>query len=239
MTKLPTMLAIETATSACSVALSVGQKTVSRYAQGNNIHSQVVLEMVAEVLAETDTSAKNLQAIAVGQGPGSFTGLRIGIGVAQGLAYAANCPLVGVPSLEALAWRAVTRLNLTEKATIIAGLDARMSEIYWAEYQYCEHNLRLQGEIVVCAPNLIVSTAEVPILVGNAWSEYEDQLDETLRLKGRWEDQLEFPHAEEVLELGQKRFSEEGGVPAAEFEADYVRNNVAKKSAKSIIHQLS
>jgi len=79
------ILAIETATSSCSVALTYDDRVFARNQTGNNIHSNVLLDMVNDVLAEAKIASKQLQAVAVGQGPGSFTGLRIGIGVAQGM----------------------------------------------------------------------------------------------------------------------------------------------------------
>ena len=99
----PVILAIETATSRCSVALCYQAHTYTRDQVGNNVHSKVLLGMVSEVLAQAGISASGIDAVAVGQGPGSFTGLRIGVGVAQGIAYGADVPMVGISSLDALA----------------------------------------------------------------------------------------------------------------------------------------
>ena len=125
---LPTILAIETATACCSVALSHQGELSERSLVGNNVHSQVLLEMVQDLLQLAAISVNDLDAVAVGQGPGSFTGLRIGVGVAQGIAYGADCPMIAVSSLDALAIRAPS------DGVVLAGIDARMGEVYWAEY---------------------------------------------------------------------------------------------------------
>jgi len=121
----PVLLAIETATSSCSAALSVDGEVCERIEVGQNIHSQVLLSMINELFQESALEVGQLDAVAVGQGPGSFTGLRIGIGVAQGIAYGADCPMIGVSSLDALALQAAT------DGRVLATIDARMGEIYW------------------------------------------------------------------------------------------------------------
>lgn len=221
------LLAIETATNACSVALEGAGSSASRYELGKNIHSQLLLQMVAEVLSEVGINTSQLHAVAVGQGPGSFTGLRIGVGVAQGLAYAANCPMVGVSSLAALAW-AVTPSIVG--GPIIAGIDARMGEVYWAEYRFADSQLTLVTDISVSPPTEIASNAKQPILVGNAWAEYQTVINKDLLARADWRQQIVYPHADAILSLGRDHYLATGGVTAAEFQADYVRNQVAKKS---------
>ena len=112
------ILAIETATSSCSVALNHQEGVLVRHEVGNNVHSKVLLEMVQDVLNEAGLKADDIDAVAVGQGPGSFTGLRIGVGVAQGIAYGIDAPMIGLSSLDALANQA------PNDGRIIAGIDA-------------------------------------------------------------------------------------------------------------------
>ena len=101
--QLPTIvLAIETSTAACSVALKVGDVVQQLYEEGHNLHSLRLLQMVDELLQQNHLGLKDVQLLAVGVGPGAFTGLRIGVGVAQGLAYSHSIPVVGVSSLQAL-----------------------------------------------------------------------------------------------------------------------------------------
>ncbi len=224
------LLAIETATSACSVALSHDQQTINRSQVGNNIHSQVVLEMIAELFAEFEVSAKSLSAVAVGQGPGSFTGLRIGIGVAQGIAYGGGCPMIGVSSLAALAWQA--KQAVPEANAVLAGIDARMGEIYCAEYSVQSEFPEVFGDIQVLAPELIASSKVNITLAGNAWHEYQQQLPDSLREYKLPEPNLMLPDATAVLALARKKFEQGETIEPAAFVPDYIRNNVAKKSAK-------
>jgi len=162
----PHILAIETSTSACSVALGLGDDLIFKRSQvGNNIHSQVLLTMVQEVLEEASFSVNGLNAVAVGQGPGSFTGLRIGVGVAQGIAYGVGCPMIGVSSLMALAFQS------REEGLVIAALDARMGEVYWGCYNNeCnradskDERSRLYGDMLVSKPEAMTRQRLVELL---------------------------------------------------------------------------
>jgi tRNA threonylcarbamoyladenosine biosynthesis protein TsaB len=117
--------AIETSTEWCSVAVSVDGEIAAAERRAGNRHSEMALPMLEELFKKTNTKAGTLDAIAFGSGPGSFTGLRIACGLAQGLALARNLPVLGIPTLEALAEEAGA-------ARVVACLDARMSEVYYA-----------------------------------------------------------------------------------------------------------
>lgn len=227
MTQLPNIIAIETATSACSVALCCADKIFSRSEIGNNIHSKVLLEMVNSVLCEAGIDAKSIDAVAVGQGPGSFTGLRIGIGVAQGLAYGAACPMIGISSLDALA------MQSTSGGTVLAGIDARMGEVYWARYLKGGVELSRQGEVCVSPPTEIQSEIRCT-LVGNAWGEYKNQLNSDLLEKANHLKQIIYPNATALLELSIPKYKAKSWVSALGFVPEYVRNNVAKKSVNKM-----
>lgn len=97
------ILAVDTATENCSVALIVDGKVYSRRAVAPREHTIKILPFVDEVLKEAGVRLQDLDALAFGQGPGSFTGVRIGIGIAQGLAFGADLPMVGISTLEAMA----------------------------------------------------------------------------------------------------------------------------------------
>src|ERR1700736_3878469 len=122
------VLAVDTATEACSVALLSGDEVISRFAEGGLAHAQQVLGMVEAVLAEAGVSLAMLDGIAASVGPGSFTGVRISVAVAQGLAFGANLQVVPVTTLEALAYQVLR----DGAAHALACLDARMGEVYWA-----------------------------------------------------------------------------------------------------------
>ena len=226
MTESLHILAIETATSSCSVALSAADQVLSRTEVGNNIHSQVVLKMVHELLDEAQISVQNLDAVAVGQGPGSFTGLRIGVGVAQGLAYGADCLMIGVSSLDALANQAMG------KGPVIAAIDARMGEVYWCEYIKSASTVTRQSKLQVSAPQTLVSQAQSELqLVGNAWEVYKGQFNTELMARSTVDASQIYPSAVSMLELAKRSFAQGNLIKPIDFAPEYVRNNVAKKSA--------
>lgn len=125
------ILAVDTATEACSAALSVDGNLYERYEVIGRGHAERLLPMVQEVLAEAGVALAALDGIAFGRGPGSFTGVRIGTGVTQGLAFGARLRVVPVSDLAALAARAAV---VRGERFVLACLDARMSQVYWAAY---------------------------------------------------------------------------------------------------------
>jgi len=228
MNSKPNILAIETATSSCSVALISDDQIYTRNQIGNNIHSNVLLDMVSEVIAEAGILTSQIQAVAVGQGPGSFTGLRIGIGVAQGIAYGANVPMIGVSSLDALANQA------SKEGNVIAGIDARMGEVYWCEYLKTAESVQRIGDLKVSSPSDIVShenSSNVQLL-GNAWAEYSEQLTQDLLNNAHVDESQFYPMASSLLALAQQAFQRNELISAIDFSPEYVRNDVAKKSNK-------
>jgi tRNA threonylcarbamoyladenosine biosynthesis protein TsaB len=224
------ILAIETATSSCSVALRINNSVVVFEEVGNNIHSQVLLSMIERLLSQASLAPSELDAVAVGQGPGSFTGLRIGVGVGQGLAYGANCPMIGVSSLDALA------LQAQGDGVVFAGTDARMGEVYWCGYHKNGAHVSRIGDLKVGAPKTIqvqASMSEVS-LVGNAWSEYWGDLHEELLKVSLHQDQVIYPSAGALLLLAEEKYEAQDWVSAIEFSPIYVRNDIAKKSTKPL-----
>ncbi len=223
------ILAIETSTSACSVALSEGGKKFSRFEIGSNIHSGVLLTMIDSVLQESSLSIEHLDAVAVGQGPGSFTGLRIGVGVGQGLAFGARCPMVAVPSLDALAYSAQGY-----DGCVMAGIDARMGEIYWAEYSLEADVLTRIGPMRVSLPGDVCTQTAVSIAVGNAWAEYREQLPQGFLTSAKIDAEKVYPSAVDVLSLARIKHEAGECCAAVDFVPIYVRNDVAKKSSKPL-----
>src|ERR1700676_5740245 len=122
------VLAVDTATEACSVALLSGDEVICRFAQGGLAHAQQVLGMVEAVLAEAQVSLAMLDGIAASIGPGAFTGVRISVAVAQGLAFGAGLRVAAISTLEALAGQVL------HGGPVMACLDARMGEVYWGCY---------------------------------------------------------------------------------------------------------
>jgi tRNA threonylcarbamoyladenosine biosynthesis protein TsaB len=128
------ILQIETATTVCSVALSKdGEVLAVRQIDQRNIHAEVITLYIEELLTTTGTKYSNLDAIAVSCGPGSYTGLRIGISTAKGLCYALDKPLIAIETLEAMTYGAIMESELTSEGTLLCPMiDARRMEVYTA-----------------------------------------------------------------------------------------------------------
>src|SRR5450830_1545003 len=132
---LPTILALETSSELASCALLRDGRLTRRASNGVRTHSQSILPMVQELLSEAGIALADCDAIAFGAGPGSFTGVRTACGVAQGLAYGANLPVLPLVTLEAMAEACRAATGAVE---VLAVLDARMSEVYWAQYRFID-----------------------------------------------------------------------------------------------------
>ena len=132
------ILAIDTATEACSAALWNDGTLSAHFEICPREHTQRILPLVQDVLNESGTLLTELDALAFGRGPGSFTGVRIGIGIAQGLALGAGLPMIGVSTLATMAQGAWRKNGATR---VLAAIDARMGEVYWAEYQRDEQGV--------------------------------------------------------------------------------------------------
>jgi len=132
------ILAIDTSSQWCSVAIYFSDGThLSRHEKVGNKASQVLLTWIDELMQESNTTWKDLQALAVSQGPGAFTGIRLGLGVAQGLAYAQQKPLIPIPSLDGMiAYELFIKRNkILPTQGIHAMIDARMQQVYFGSYQ--------------------------------------------------------------------------------------------------------
>jgi tRNA threonylcarbamoyladenosine biosynthesis protein TsaB len=150
------VLALETSSEWCSAALWAEGCVTLREERADQRHSALVLPMVAALLHDASVAAARLDGVAFGAGPGSFTGARIACGVAQGLALAAGCPVVGVASLHCLA-------EASGQARVLACLDARMDEIYFAAY------VREGGEWRTAHAPCLVRPDQAPPVEGRNW----------------------------------------------------------------------
>src|SRR5947207_3795983 len=154
------ILALDASTEMCAVALGGSEGFVERSTVAGQRHSELLLPMITAVLADAGIGVRALDGIAFGSGPGSFTGLRIACGVAQGLALGAGLPVIGIPTLAAMAEAARLRDG---SGRVIAALDARMREVYVAAYEYEGASWRERVTPAVTAPE----TAPVP--TGSNW----------------------------------------------------------------------
>lgn len=217
------VLAFDTATEICSVALWVDGELHERVAQGQR-HAEKILVLVDEVLAEGGVALNGLDALAFGRGPGSFTGLRIGAGIAQGLAYGAELPVVPVSTLAAIA-------QGVGAAKVLAAIDARMQQVYWGAYlRDADGLMRLQGDEVVIAPS------DVPVPdekgwtgAGSGWDQYAQVLHQRLGASiTQWRSSC-YPRAGAIGALGAAGFAAGRAVPAEQALPVYIRDNVAVK----------
>ena len=220
------ILALETSTEYCSVALWQDGNSSSRCELVGQKHSEVLIEMLDGLLREAGIKLAQLDGIAFGAGPGSFTGVRIACGVAQGLALGADLPVVGVCTLQALA-------QASGHDKVIAALDARMGEIYHAVYQK-----RAGKWMTVCAPSFCLPQV-APGVAGTDWfgagsgfNMYGAVLSEryTGQLAGM--DGQVVPQASAIAELAAMQFAAGHGVDAAQAAPVYLRDRVALKTSE-------
>jgi tRNA threonylcarbamoyladenosine biosynthesis protein TsaB len=148
------VLAIDTATEACSAALVTGSLQIERYAELAKGHAEHILGMVDEVLAAGGLSLSGLDAIAFGRGPGAFTGVRLAVSIAQGLAFASQRRVIPISDLQALALRALDAAP--DAHCVLACSDARMGEVYWGSFVRAEDgNARPLGAEAVGPPDTV------------------------------------------------------------------------------------
>ncbi|AFP84783.1 tRNA (adenosine(37)-N6)-threonylcarbamoyltransferase complex dimerization subunit type 1 TsaB [secondary endosymbiont of Ctenarytaina eucalypti] len=173
------ILAIDTATEACSAALMLDDAVfLERFAVTPRTHTQSILPMIDSLLAEAGITLDSLNALAFSRGPGSFTGMRIGIGIAQGLAMGVDLPIISVSTLAALAEGA---LRQTGASKVLTAIDARMGEVYWAAYQLKEGVWLGEDCEVVSAPAALTALhADLTgswATAGTGWEAYPSLLD--------------------------------------------------------------
>ena len=217
------ILALETATDPGSVALWRDGEIVARTCPDGLSNSQTLLPLAESTLREAGLGFADLDAIAFGAGPGSFTGLRVSCGVAQGLAVARDLPLLGVGTLEAMA------LSSAGERVLVA-LDARMGEVYYAIIEHGE----VQGEVGVYPP------AAVPLPSSPGWLACGNGLvaDPALRARlspvvATWMPEI-VPSAAAIARLAAPRLAAGERIDPADAVPLYVRNKVAKTVAERL-----
>ncbi|EKP0306723.1 tRNA (adenosine(37)-N6)-threonylcarbamoyltransferase complex dimerization subunit type 1 TsaB [Aeromonas veronii] len=222
------ILAVDTATEACSAALLVGDKLFSRWEEAPRDHTRKILPMVQAVLEDAGISLSDLDAIAFGRGPGSFTGVRIGIGVAQGLAFGAGVPLIGISTLAAMAQGAY-RLDGAQQ--VLTAIDARMNEVYFGRYELIDGRMQLVGGEVVSDPAALVDVrgklAGPVTCVGTGFETYGETLSglaDELAVS-----QVRFPAAEDMLPLARAAWLAGEAVPVEQATPVYLRDKVTWK----------
>jgi len=223
------ILAIDTATEACSAALWDNGNLFAHFEECPREHTQRILPLVKDILNQGNTSLTELDALAFGRGPGSFTGVRIGIGIAQGLALGANLPMIGVSTLATMAQGAFRKTGATR---VLAAIDARMGEVYWAEYTRDERGV-WHGEETECVLKPEAVSERLKLLsgdwatVGTGWPAWPDMANESgLTLV---DGNMLLPSAEDMLPIACQHFAAGKTVAVEQAEPVYLRNEVAWK----------
>jgi tRNA threonylcarbamoyladenosine biosynthesis protein TsaB len=222
------ILAIETSSELASCALLNGETLLSRSSSGVRTHSQSILPMVQELLAEAGIALSNCDAIAFGSGPGSFTGVRTACGIAQGLAFGAGLPVVPVVTLPAMAQACREQTGASD---VLAVLDARMGEVYWAQYRYADGWQQVVAP-TLCAPgDLAPLPAQTPLAAcGNGFSAYSEVFAGRDFAAAALVDIM--PHASQVARLAAIEFAAGHALTPAEAQPLYLRNKIAFTSAE-------
>ena len=218
------LLAIDTSSYACTVAVMVDADVDSRFEITKNEHSKIILGMVEELMANFGIEVEQLDAIAFGRGPGSFTGLRIAAGVVQGIAFAYDKPVIPVSSMAVIA-------QGIQADNIAVAVDARMQQIYCGCYQRQEDGLvTMLGEERVLDPDqFVIPKGGQWVGAGTGWDQYADSiLKHNSATVSKWLADC-YPHAEDILKLGRKLFAAGEFKPAHEALPVYIRNEVAKR----------
>ena len=196
------ILAIETSTDACSAALLVDDVILERYQLAPKQHTQLILPMVKSLLAEAGLTLSQLDTIAFGRGPGSFTGVRIAAGITQGLAFGADLPVIPVSSLQALAQKTYEEFKTPK---ILAGFDARMQEVYWGVYQLDDDIMTAANKDILVKPEEIKPPqGEGWVGVGDAWESYEKILCSVLNLNSNNIKTGQYPSAGAVAKVATR-----------------------------------
>ena len=216
------ILAIDTCTEVASITLySSGVKT-SRKVSDIAKSSGYILKLCDEVFSEANTKLSEVDFIAYTKGPGAFTGVRMCIGVVQGLSLACNLPTLGFSTLELLGYRASKKFNTQKVATAI---DARMGEVYWAVY--------LEGIVKnerICKPEQVDKLSAEFVGVGSGWKVYKDSLIEASEIKCI---EPEFyPDSSDLVDLSILSIDLGKKVTHELPQPTYLRNNVVQKSLK-------
>ncbi len=238
------ILAIDTATEACSVALNTGNDIVSRFEICPQQHSQRLLPMLDEVLKDAGLVLADLDLLAFGRGPGSFTGVRIATGMIQGLALGSGLKVAGVSTLEAMAQQALTAKQTKAKQTetkqaswVVCATDARMGEVYFAIYKSENGSLEEVVAEQVCPPEIAVAHINDTIVsneeamgefepVGTGWQAYPAL--QALLPEGH-EVSIQFPDAVYMLPLAEQRAQEGDVQVASDVKPVYLRDKVTWK----------
>lgn len=219
------LLALETSTDFASVALWIDGQTFQKTHQVKREAARVILAFVDELLKEHQLSLQDLDAIAFGRGPGSFTGVRLAASVTQGLAFGARLPVIPVSTLKALAYKAH---KISPNNPVLATIDARMDEVYSNTYHFDQKGLLIEeGEEQVSSVEQLSLPDQDWVALGTGVSHYQERFTQRFPNIQILKDPL-YPEAKDMLALADKDWSEGKITEASLALPVYIRNQVAK-----------
>ncbi len=228
---MPKILALDTSTDACSVALHVAGEIREDFRVIPRQHTKQLLPMIQAMLDSANLKVKDLDAIAFGRGPGSFAGIRIATGVAQGLAFAAELNLLPISTLAAIA---LAEHLKTGASQVIVALDARMDEVYWGAY-HVENGLpvligeeRVDAPANICLPDQAMSIDAEWVGAGSGWNYLQDMSEQVQQSVCTLDTDL-YPTAENMLHLALQDYRQGRSVSPELALPVYLRDNVAWK----------
>jgi tRNA threonylcarbamoyladenosine biosynthesis protein TsaB len=215
-----TIIAIETSSELASAALLRGDQLLTNETSGVQTHSQSILPMVQSLITQAGITLAQCDAVAFGSGPGSFTGVRTACGIAQGLAFGSNSPVVPIVTLQAMAQACREKTGTSD---VLAVLDARMGEVYWAQYRFTD-GWQTVVEPTLSAPSDVSPIGDV-VACGNGILAYQSAFDAKPFAKNA---ELNItPHAAQVVELARIALAHGQGIAARDAQPLYLRNKVA------------
>jgi tRNA threonylcarbamoyladenosine biosynthesis protein TsaB len=219
------LLALDTVTEYCSVALSLDGELRSRELLANQSHTEMILPMVEELMAEAGLQLRELDAIAYNRGPGSFTGLRIAAGITQGLALGSDLPVIAVSSLQSIAQAC---LDLHGQTQVISCIDARQGEIYWACYTEGAGIMRPDGNEQIGHPGSVSTREKSRYGAGSGFATYQDELVNNPLVDLVGYDNTVYPLARYLIPLAHDAWQDNCYVDASNVLPVYLRDKVAK-----------
>ncbi|PHS27567.1 MAG: tRNA (adenosine(37)-N6)-threonylcarbamoyltransferase complex dimerization subunit type 1 TsaB [Methylophaga sp.] len=224
------ILALDTCTECCSAALLYQGQLFERVEMTQRGHSDLILGLMDALFEQAATTIAEIEVIAFGRGPGSFTGVRIAVGVAQGIAFARDIPVIAISSLAAVAQGAADELAIDD---IAVAMDARMGEIYAASYRREQGIVSLVGIERVCPPeNYLPESEQQWTGIGTGWGEYDEILRQNFAGNLEQVSVKQYPLASSVLKLAQIEAAAGRLLPAEQAMPVYLRDNVANKKGE-------
>lgn len=236
------LLAIEASTDACSVGLAIGGDIKCDHRLAPQQHGALVLPMVNQLMSEAGISAKQLDGLAYGRGPGSFTGVRIGVAVTQGIALGADIGVFGVSTMQSIAQGCLREFGDTHVAV---SMDARMNEVYYCAYTQDENEaMKALIDEQVCLQQSIHALPETQAMNDSTWrwagsgaERYVDDVKEYFAIDDSAIRTDRWPHAQDLLSLALPRILAGEMIAAEHASPVYLRDKVAQTTAEREAHK--